>query len=170
VRSSVIPVFCVPEGATPAQQEITPIRTILVAVDLSDPSREVVLSAYRLLAAGGRVELCTVHELGPVAGVVDAPVNPPLDEARRARIESQLRTLVPPRAQELGVATSVSVLEGRFAAETILAAAERLDVDLVAVGSHGRSGVKRALLGSVAEQIARQSPRSVLITSVAGRP
>ena len=170
LRSSAIPVFCVPEKAAPARQEITPIRNILVAVDLSEASREVVLSAYRLLSAGGQIELCTVHELGPVAGVVDAPANPPLDEDRRSRIESQLRSLIPPHAQELGVTTAVSVLEGRFVPETILAAAERLDVDLVVLGSHGRSGVKRALLGSVAEQIARQSMRPVLLTSVASRP
>ena len=169
VRSSAIPVFCIPEVTAPGQQEITPVRTVLVAVDLSDASREVVLSAYRLLGAGGRVELCTVHELGPVAGVADVPVDPPLDEKRRARMESQLRALVPPRAQERGVTTSVSVLEGRYVAETVLAAAERLDVDVVVVGSHGRSGLKRALLGSVAEQIARQSPRPVLLISVAGR-
>ncbi len=169
LRSSAIPVFCVPEAAAPARREISPIGTILVATDLSEGSRNVVLSAYRLLSAGGRVELCTVHELGPVAGVVDVPANPPLDEKTRARLESQLRSLIPPHAQELGVTTAVSILEGRFVGETILAAAERLDVDLLVLGSHGRSGVKRAVLGSVAEQVARQSPRPVLITPVASR-
>ena len=98
------------------------------------------------------------------------PANPSLDEERRAQSESQLRSIIPPHAQELGVTTAVSVLEGRFVAETILAAAERLDVDLVVLGSHGRSGLKRALLGSVAEQVARQSPRPVLITPVVSRP
>ena len=57
----------------------------------------------------------------------------------------------------------LGIIEARFAAEAILAAAERLDVDLIAVASHGRSGIMRALLGSVAEEVARRSPRPVLI-------
>jgi nucleotide-binding universal stress UspA family protein len=49
-----------------------------------------------------------------------------------------------------------------------VAAAERLDVDLVALGSHERSGFGRALLGSVAEEVARRSLRPVII--VRARP
>jgi nucleotide-binding universal stress UspA family protein len=59
----------------------------------------------------------------------------------------------------------VSVLEGLSVPDAILAAAERLGVDLVALGSHGRSGFKRAVLGSVADEVARRSPRPVLTVS-----
>ena len=58
---------------------------------------------------------------------------------------------------------SAFLIEAPFADQAILAAAERFDVDVLAVGSHGRSGLSRALLGSVAEQVARRSPRPVLI-------
>ena len=79
------------------------------------------------------------------------------------KLESRLRALVPPEVEAAGIMTNVSVIEARFAAEGILAAAERLDVDLIAVASHGRSGIKRAVLGSVAEEVSRRSARPVLI-------
>ncbi|HXU83781.1 MAG TPA: universal stress protein, partial [Polyangia bacterium] len=59
--------------------------------------------------------------------------------------------------------TRPSVIEGLRAPEAIVQAAERLGVDLIVMASHGRSGLKRALLGSVAEEVARRSPKPVLI-------
>ena len=49
------------------------------------------------------------------------------------------------------------------AAPTIVEYAEEHDVDHVVLGSHGRRGLRRFLLGSVAEQVARRSPASVTI-------
>jgi nucleotide-binding universal stress UspA family protein len=164
LRHATLPVFCVPETTAPAHPHLTQVRSILLATDLSDASREVVFPAYGLLRpAGGRVELCTAHVLGPIDAIAGFPLEPPLGDERRAAIETQLRALIPPEAQAFGISTNVSVLEGGFAAETILSAAERLDVDLIALGSHGRSGFSRALLGSVAEEVTRHSPRPVLI-------
>jgi len=42
-------------------------------------------------------------------------------------------------------------------------AAERLRVDAISLGSHGRGGLARALLGSVAEEVVRRSTRPVLV-------
>ena len=109
------------------------------------------------------MELCTVHVLGPVDAIAETPLGLPLRDEQRAELEAQLRALIPPDAEASGITTRASVLEGRFAAEAILAAAERMDVDVIAVGSHGRSGLTRVLLGSVAEEIARRSTRPVLI-------
>ena len=78
------------------------------------------------------------------------------------------RAEIPGDATEHGIATHVSVLEGRFAAEAILQAAKRLDVDAIALGSHGRRGLGRALLGSVAEEVARKAARPVLIVHRGG--
>jgi nucleotide-binding universal stress UspA family protein len=164
LRHATLPVFCVPETTAPARAHLGQVRSVLIATDLSDASTEVILPAYGLLRpAGGRVELCTAHVLGPLDAIAEVPLEPPLGGEDRAAIEARLRALIPPEAEAFGIATNVSVLEGGFAAETILAAAERLDVDLIALGSHGRSGLKRALLGSVADEVTRQSPRPVLI-------
>jgi nucleotide-binding universal stress UspA family protein len=164
LRASPLPVFCVPEQAVPARKSLPQVRSILVATDLSDASRNVIRTAYGLLRpAGGRVELCTVHERGgPAHSLKEIPLRP-LDEAERATLEAQLAASIPPEAASHGIETQVSVIEGTTAANAIVKAAERLNVDLVAVGSHGRSGLGRLLLGSVAEEVARRSRRGVLI-------
>ncbi len=163
LRSSVLPVLCVPEAMAAARPQPKQVRSVLIATDLSDASNQVVGPAYGLLfPAGGRAELCTVHAVG-AADTVAVPLEPALGDENRVKLESQLRALVPPEVESAGITTNVSVIEARFAAEAIIAAAERLDVDLIAVASHGRSGIKRALLGSVAEEVARKSTCPVLI-------
>ena len=163
LRSSALPVLCVPEGRAAARPQPKQVRSVLIATDLSDSSNQVVTPAYGLLLpAGGRVELCTVHAVG-AADTVAVPVESPLGDEERTKLESRLRALVPPEVESAGITTNVSIIEARFAAEAILAAAQRLDVDLIAVASHGRSGIKRAVLGSVAEEVARRSARPVLI-------
>jgi len=129
---------------------------MLVATYLSEPSKDLVRRAYgQLRAGGGHVELLHVH-------LSDLPGSP-LTVERRSALETEMEALVPPDARSLGIETKVSVVEGRAAAEVILQAADRAGVDLIAVGSHGRSGIKRALLGSVAEAVARHASRPVVI-------
>jgi nucleotide-binding universal stress UspA family protein len=168
VRAATVPVFCIPETARPVTQQIAPVRSLLVACDLSESSKAAIVPAYGLVTAGGRVELCYVHALGRPDLIAVGPGTAALAPSERAAIEADLRALIPPEAAGHGIVTHVSVLEAPFADQAIVAAAERLDVDVVAVGSHGRSGVARAVLGSVAEEIARRSPRPVLI--VRARP
>jgi nucleotide-binding universal stress UspA family protein len=48
--------------------------------------------------------------------------------------------------------------------EHIIEKAKKANADLIAVGSHGRKGLSKMLLGSVAEKVARNAPCSVLIT------
>lgn len=166
LRRSRLPVFCVPEGARAAERRTMgqPVRSILIATDLSEASSEVIAAAYGLLRArGGRVELCTVHEVGIGDGVTGRPLVAPLSATGRAALEERLRALVPPDAAAAGITTHVSVPEGATAAASILTTAERLDVELIAVGSHGRTGWRRAALGSVAEEVARHSKRPVLL-------
>lgn len=65
-------------------------------------------------------------------------------------------------AAERGVTLSTAVEVGR-PARAILDYVEEHDVDHVVVGSHGRSGVSRVLLGSVAETVVRRSPVPVTV-------
>lgn len=165
LRAASLPILCVPEGAAPAPQGLPRTASILLPTDFSEPSRAAIAPAYGLLGAGGgRVHLCTVRLLPPVTAPESA-VEAPLDVAEREALETRLRSLIPPAAEAAGITTSVSVLEGLSVPDAILAAAERLGVDMVALGSHGRSGFKRAVLGSVADEVARRSPRPVLTVS-----
>ena len=64
----------------------------------------------------------------------------------------------------------IMIVSTGSSSEAILATAERPDVDLFAVASHGRAGIKRAFLGSVAEEVARLSARPVLIVRSQPQP
>jgi nucleotide-binding universal stress UspA family protein len=87
--------------------------------------------------------------------------SPSADE--RATVEAQLRALIPAEAGDHRIATNVSVISGDDVAESIIAAAERVDADVIVVGSHARSGIERALMGSIAESVERHALRPVLI-------
>ncbi|KYH24199.1 universal stress protein [Halalkalicoccus paucihalophilus] len=65
-------------------------------------------------------------------------------------------------ADEYGTTVTTAMRDGR-AADAIVKYAEEHDVDHVVLGSHGRRGLSRFLLGSVAERVARRSPGSVTI-------
>ena len=163
------PIVCVPTaGSEPAATGKAPaiprILTVLAATDLSEIGNVAVAHAYALLrATGGVVELCHVYEhaLPNPTYAYDGPH--PLSAAARAALSKELRALVPAEAEALGITTHISVIDGGKAAETIVQAAERLNVDAISLASHGRGGVKRALLGSVAEQVVRHSSRPVLV-------
>ncbi len=163
------PVVCVPTvgaeraaaGRVPA---IPSILTVLAPTDLSEIGNAAVPHAYALLrGTGGVVELCHVHEHGlpNPAYTYDEPHR--LSAAARAALIKELRALVPAEAEKLGISTHVSVIDGGKPAETILQAAERLNVDAISLASRGRGGLARALLGSVAEEVLRRSTRPVLV-------
>lgn len=63
-----------------------------------------------------------------------------------------------------------SVMEGVSVSKEILRYIEAHDIDLVVVGTHGRSGVDRYLLGSVSEKIVRSSPVPVLVVPLEKTP
>jgi nucleotide-binding universal stress UspA family protein len=166
------PVVCVPtpgaERATDASARPAPaiptILTVLAPTDLSATGNAGIPHAYALLrATGGVVELCHVHEHGlpNPAYAYDLPDR--LTAASREAIVKELRALVPAEAEKLGITTHVSVIDGGKVAETILQAAERLNVDAISLASRGRGGLARALLGSVAEDVVRRSTRPVLV-------
>jgi len=163
LRSSPVPVVCVPT-ATQAVPAIARVRAVLVPTDFTDPSLAALRTAYALLRPhGGRVELCTVHERGPAVQGAIPRLAPPLDDKQRDQLEARLRALIPAEADATGIATRASVVEGNLASEAILQAAERLGVDLVVMASHGRAGIRRAILGSVAEEVARNARVPVVI-------
>jgi nucleotide-binding universal stress UspA family protein len=62
-----------------------------------------------------------------------------------------------------GVALTTEIAEGRSPAEQIVEAARRCGADLIVMGSHGRSGVARVLLGSVAGKVLMLAPVPVMI-------
>jgi nucleotide-binding universal stress UspA family protein len=62
-----------------------------------------------------------------------------------------------------GLKVSIELLESSSAAAAILDAAQRTDSDLIAMSTHGRSGLGRAVFGSVADEVLRKAKRPVLL-------
>jgi nucleotide-binding universal stress UspA family protein len=124
-----------------------------VTTDFSKLGDAAIPEAYRLLArGGGEVVLATVVEGGAI-----------VDQARQAEIEGKLRELVPPRVDSQAIRTRTFVTGGVTPGETIVKAIRRFNPDVVVMASHGRSGLSRAVHGSVTEHVARTSPKPLLV-------
>jgi nucleotide-binding universal stress UspA family protein len=167
-QATRVPVICVPLPAVTDAAGATPrlprVLTVLAATDLSDVGNASVPYAYAMLRAnGGVVELVHVHERALPSPPYAFELPEGLTEEKRAGIEGALRALVPADAESLGITTHITIIDGGRPAETIVAAAERLNVDAINLGSHGRGAVARAVLGSVAEAVVRNARRPVLV-------
>ncbi len=143
--------------------EFAPKR-ILCPVDLS-PASDAVLSWARLVAEafGGRIEVVHADWFEPPRYFTEGQIGSLEAEAARRRqmLEGDLRNL----AQKIlgsRVPFTVFVVEGH-AVEVVLRRVTESRPDLVVMGSHGRSGVARILLGSVAENVIREARCPTLI-------
>jgi nucleotide-binding universal stress UspA family protein len=138
------------------------IRHILVPTDFSDGSTEAFETALSMAVdSGARLTLFHVHHVpGSVFPDVILPVAPEMMRNLEHSVELVLAELCT-RAAAAGVDADYQTTIGATHTE-ICAAAERLDVDLIVIGTHGRSGLHHTLLGSVAEKIVRKAPCPVL--------
>jgi nucleotide-binding universal stress UspA family protein len=160
-------VLCVPASAA-AARAIPHTRRVLAPTDLSELGSSAVRYAYSLTPAGGTVYL--LHVLPPppnappvISGyALPEPTNPQ-ERAEREQITSELRALIPPEAGARGITTRVELLTGRKVSETICQTAARLDCDVICLATHGRSGLTRALAGSVAQEVLMNGSRPIFI-------
>lgn len=136
-----------------AQTEDAGIRRILCPVDFSEGS-EAAFDAAIGLAGHLAASIDLVHVLPTPFWPVDEATRRELTK-RSEEADRVLDRLVAV-ASARGVSGERHLVEGR-AADEILLMAERLEPDLVVVGTHGRTGVKRWTIGSVAERLVRSS-------------
>jgi len=138
------------------------IRRILVPVDFSEKSERALDYAIELAKKlGASVTLVHAYEI-PVYGFVDATVVATPDLAARLSDAAQktLDALVASR-RDRGVPLH-GVLRNGVAWEEIASVAKDTHADLIVIGTRGRRGLARALLGSVAESVIRTSDVPVL--------
>ena len=121
------------------------LRRVLVPTDLSPAGNHAVAYAHAIVADGGTVHVLHVEESG-----------------HKASIE-RLRELIPEGATRKRVETRLEVVSEPGVPAAITAAAERLDVDVVCMGTRGRSGLPGVLLGSVAQAVVERCRRQVLL-------
>lgn len=132
-------------------------RKILVAIDGSDDA-EAALEHAVSLAHDQNAPLTLLTVVPPPPKPVGAGVAPPQDLTEV--YEKILRAAVESLPDDVGV---VSRLEHGPVAETILRVAEEDEHDLLVMGSHGHSRVRRALLGSVSERLLHSARVPVLM-------
>jgi nucleotide-binding universal stress UspA family protein len=140
-----------------------PIKTILHPADFSSCSGYAFQLACSLARDYG-ARLIVLHVLErPVltyGGVMTAPPPPPPppSEDQRQSVQEQLQWIKPPDP-----AICVEhLLEEGDPATAILQVAQERGCDLIVMGSHGRTGLGRLLMGSVAEQVVRKASCPVL--------
>jgi nucleotide-binding universal stress UspA family protein len=137
------------------------IKSILCPMDFSDASR----NAYRYAcefarAMGSKVVLLNVIEPRPIAA--DMSLNYiPLEEDLAAAAREDFIPLIS-ESETKGVDVSADVMIG-IPAEVILQQIVDLDVSMLIMGSHGKTGLSRLLMGSVAEAVVRKAAVPVLI-------
>ncbi len=146
VHDAPCSVICVPPNAHVPTMHVPRLHSALVATDLSTFANRAVPFAFALTDEGGEVHIAHVID-------DDAAINEP----------DVLRSLaaLAPAAMKLTVTSHI--LRGDDAAKTIAQAAARLGVDAICIASHGRSGISRALVGSVADKLLRATRKPVLV-------
>ena len=137
-----------------------PLKKILYPTDFSEPSYEA-LKAANELALQFSAELCLVHVVSP-----DVQTSP--DLAGSGLVLQEIESLAENSLQEVAkqrvpkeLHTRQIVVVGE-AADEIIRVSEEEKVDLIVIATHGRTGWRRFLLGSVAEKVVRLALRPVL--------
>jgi nucleotide-binding universal stress UspA family protein len=139
-----------------------PIKHILVAHDFepdSDAALDYALGLARPL--GARITLLHTYEI-PSMGAPEVLVMATDWTKQIGAVSRESLAKVAERAGASGTPIAAEVREGSTWREVESFAREH-HVDLVVVGSHGRRGLSRALLGSVAEKVVRTAPCPVLV-------
>jgi nucleotide-binding universal stress UspA family protein len=141
---------------------LLPIRRMLVTLDGSSFSEEVLTPAVEFArATGARLSLLEVVTRRGITRLLR-----PGDRSAEAA-EQFLRDVRSRIPEELG-SVDVRVVEQGNAAAGIVGETRREEVDLVAMATHGRGGLRRLVLGSVAESVIRGTSVPVLLYRPAG--
>ena len=149
--------------------EAAPIRHILCAIDFS-PTSILALDAARDWAATFGAKLTLFHVADDMSGLTRPleVAEPTLfAEHERALLEESLTELDTLRRRHFPAAheheVAIDAMTGLSPADTICGYAAKNEVDLIVVGTLGRTGLSRWLVGSVAERVVRHSQRAVLV-------
>ncbi len=141
-----------------------PIKKILVATDFS-PCAQSALDVAVELAAPLRASILLLHVYSVPTEVLPDGSVLNLDGLAIERIERSIDEQLCDerrRAQRAGVTIAVEHVDGQ-PADIILRRAAEEQVDLVVTGTHGRRGLKRLVLGSIAERVLRAAACPVII-------
>jgi nucleotide-binding universal stress UspA family protein len=165
VRLSEVPVLVARAAA--GESAAGGYHRIAVAVDFSDITDEVISAALAVAARGAQVDVLHAWEMSPLSYQAMVPVKAaqdlvqPLKDSLRGAATERGAELIT-RHEKEDVTITFHAVEGR-AADVVEDWLKDHPVSLVVTGSHGRRGLRRFILGSVAENIVRHSACSALV-------
>lgn len=164
LRHAATNVVCVPmtDETTERTSAVPTYRRVLVPTDFSSVANKAIASAHAAVQPNG--EICLVHVIPPRSVFKNRhpQANDRCGELKN-KISARMRSVLPQGNGFRRVKSHVEVVEHEHPDVAICQAAERFNADLICMGSGGRTGIKRKLLGSVAESVMRRSKRTVLV-------
>jgi nucleotide-binding universal stress UspA family protein len=167
IRCSPVPLLVVRPGTGEAALEITPQpRQVLIPLDGSTLAESMLAPALefaRLMQT--QIILVRVLEPAPVFAPARYPQpthEQPSSEQRRAQAQTYLDALVR-RMEQHGQPVSALVISAEHAADAILEVARQQASPVIAMATHGRGGLSRLLIGSVADKVLRAAECPVLL-------
>ena len=148
---------------------MTTYKHLLVPVDESPMSYAAAEQALSLAKdLNCPVTIMSVIAVDPFVGVDFYKVAPAItDYFMQAEQNAQNRLAeIQQSFSREGISVDTKIIRGVAASEGIVHIANEIGADLIIMGSHGRTGVKKMMLGSVAQNVLTQSPVPVLIVKV----
>jgi nucleotide-binding universal stress UspA family protein len=142
------------------------VRLVLAATDLAEDARYTIAQACSVIPPGGSLHLLTVMRPqtvpAPIAHYEPETLSKEDHAVEANRRRELLMELVPPTAADRNIRVTAEVMEHERPAAAIIHAAERIGADLICVGASS-GGVMAGMLGSVAQNVVRNSLRPVLV-------
>lgn len=175
VRESPRPVVLVPPRATYMSGKHVTLRRVLVPLDGSAASSRVIPALLSLArAAALDLVLLQVVRAERVGGYLMPPDAPTADGGEWTHVAAAVAkkdlTAVAERLRARGAQVEVRVVESTDAARVIVDAIRDDLVELIAMSTRGAGGLRRLVLGSVAEQVVRHSEVPVLLVTARSSP
>lgn len=138
---------------------------ILVPIDGSETSMVAMKEAIKIgKALNSKITVVQVMALDPI--IADFYVKTGQTNELIERTRTYLLDILEQAKQQFlqeGLSVETKLLEGFVVHEEIIQAAQELNADLIVMGSHGRTGVRKLVLGSVAQKVLGESHIPVLI-------
>ena len=145
--------------------------TILLCTDGSELAEEALRAGVRVLARPDRYVVATVvsgpspDALVDVSGMAGATMTPDEFEARQSAVMTEGEATVAHAVEVLGLEGAETRVVPGEPGLAVCDLADELDADAIVLGSRGRSGIRRALLGSVSDHVVRHAGRPVVVVS-----
>jgi nucleotide-binding universal stress UspA family protein len=163
-----IAVIPIPLGSENHVAQVPQFKRVFVTTDFSELGNAAIPYAYAMVRRGGMVKL--IHVLPPwekpnqlLLLSKTKPSTADQHEKVACNLARKLDSLIPAQAETLGIITDCEVVQGNDVGQVITHQAEQFSADIICLGSHGRSGLSKAILGSVAQTVMGLSKRPVLV-------